>query len=66
MLASVSVYGADTKSTTIPFAQKNQQSQTAQPKVPNYTWQECVEDYTKESGYSQQEAYKKCDNLTQK
>lgn len=66
MLASASAYAADKKpaNTRLPIAQqKQQQSQTEQQKNSKATWQDCVQNYTKESGYSQEEAYKQCDGL---
>ncbi|MGW8247356.1 MAG: hypothetical protein ACWGOV_04525 [Acidiferrobacterales bacterium] len=64
LLASTSVYAADNKqSVKAPTVQKGQQSQTEKPKQPAYTWQDCVDDYTQESGYSEERAYKECNNL---
>jgi hypothetical protein len=64
MLVSASVYAADNKqSVKVPTVQKGQQSQTEKPKQPAYTWQNCVDDYMQESGYSQEKAYKECDRL---
>jgi len=52
LLVSVSAYAADKQTTKTPLVKKNQQSQNAKPKNPNYTWQDCVE-----------EAYKLCQDM---
>ena len=63
LLVSVSAYAADNQSTNAPLVKKNQQSQNAKPKNPNYTWQDCVNDMEKEGGHSQEEAYKLCQDM---
>ena len=63
LLVSVSVYAADKQSTKAPLVNKNQLSQNAKPKNPNYTWQDCVNDMEKEGGHSREEAYKLCQDM---
>ena len=63
MFVSVSVYAADKQPSKAPVVPKNQQSETANAKNPNYTWQDCVRDMENESGYSQEDAYKQCEGL---
>ena len=63
LFVSASAYAADKQTVKVPVTQQNPQTQTQQPKNPGYTWQDCVDDYTKESGFSQEDAYKQCDKL---
>lgn len=63
MFASVSVYAADKDSKHVPLAQKNHQNQAKKAKEAGYTWQDCVDDYTQESGYTRKEAYAQCESL---
>lgn len=63
LLVSVSAYAADKESTNAPLVNKTKQTQTAKPKNPNYTWQDCVNDMEKEGGHSRDEAYKLCQDM---
>jgi hypothetical protein len=63
MFISVSVYAADKQTTKEPIVQKNKQTQTAKTKNPNYTWQDCVDGYTQESGFSKERAYELCQSM---
>ena len=64
MFASVSVYAADKKPSQVPLIQKNhQEDQIKKAKEAGYTYQQCVDDYMKESGYSQGKAESQCEKL---